>query len=105
MMASIGLNHYLLLSTFLFAIGLYGAVAKRHAIAVLLSIEIMLNAVNINFVAFSKFLPHTGAVGEVFAIFIIVVAAAEVAIGLAICIALYRCKETLELDKFNILRW
>lgn len=104
-MGSIGLHHYLILSTLLFGIGLYGALAKRHAIAVLLCIELMLNAVNINLVAFSKFLPHADAVGQIFAIFIIVVAAAEVAIGLAICIAIYRGRETVELEKFSLLRW
>jgi len=104
-MGSLSLHHYLLLGTFLFTIGLYGAIVKRNAIAVLLCVELMLNAVNINFIAFNKFLPNTDVVGQIFAIFIIVIAAAEVAIGLAICIALYRDKETIELNKFNLLRW
>ncbi len=102
-MLSLGLNHYLLLGAILFTIGLLGAMTKRHAIAVIISIELMLNAVNINFVAFSKYLGTTA--GEVMAIFVIVIAAAEVAIGLAICIALYRNRENLDLDRYNILRF
>lgn len=104
-MGSIGLYHYLILSTLLFGIGLYGVLVKRHAIAILLCIELMLNSVNINLVAFSRFLVNGDSVGQVFAIFVIVVAAAEIAIGLAICIALYRGKQTIELEKFNLLRW
>jgi len=100
-----GLIHYLLLGTILFTIGLYGVLSKRHAISVLLCIELMLNAVNINLVAFNKFLYSSALLGQLFAVFIIVVAAAEVAIGLAICIALFRYKGTLDLDKFDLLRW
>ncbi|MEG1501613.1 MAG: NADH-quinone oxidoreductase subunit NuoK [Clostridiales bacterium] len=103
MMADIGLLDYLLLAAGLFAIGLYGALVKKHAIAVLLSIELMLNAVNINFLAFSKYLGDKLFFGEIFAIFVIVIAAAEVAVGLAICIALYRSRDSLDLEKFNIL--
>jgi NADH:ubiquinone oxidoreductase subunit K len=104
-MFNIGLYHYLILSTLLFGIGLYGVLVKRHAIAVLLCIELMLNAVNINLIAFSRFLFNATAVGQLFAIFVIVVAACEIAIGLAICIALYRGKQTIELENFNLLRW
>ena len=104
-MISLGLNHYLLLGTVLFVIGVLGALTKRHAISVLLCIELMLNAVNINLIAYNRFLYPGEAAGQVLAIFIIVVAAAEVAIGLAICIALFRYKETLDLDQFNLLRW
>ena len=104
-MLEIGLTHYLLLGAALFAIGLFGAIGKKHVISILLSIELMLNAVNINLLAFSKFLPLSNGAGEIFSIFVIVIAAAEVAIGLAIAIALYRSKGSLDLDKFNLMRW
>lgn len=100
---NLSLTHYLLLSGLLFSIGLFGVLTKRHLIAAIISIELMLNAVNINFVAFGKYLGNTS--GEIFAIFGIVVAAAEVAIGLAICLALYRNRETIDMDRFNVLRW
>jgi len=104
-MISIGLTHYLLLGALLFIIGLYGALVKRHAIAVIISIELMLNAVNINLIAFSKYMADKVFFGEMFAIFVIVIAAAEVAIGLAICLVLFRHRKTLDLEKFNIMRW
>ncbi|MFC2006468.1 NADH-quinone oxidoreductase subunit NuoK [Chloroflexota bacterium] len=102
---SIGLEHYLILSAILFSIGLYGALAKRNAIVILMSIEIMLNAVNIAMVAFSRFVTPSLLTGQVFAIFIMVVAAAEAAVGLAIIIAIYRNRETIESTKFNLMKW
>ena len=102
---SVGLEHYLVLSAVLFAIGLYGALAKRNTIAILLCIEIMLNAVNIAMVAFSRFITPTLLTGQVFAIFIIVVAAAEAAVGLAIIIAIYRRRDTIETTKFDLMKW
>ena len=102
---SIGLEHYLILSAILFSIGLYGALAKRNAIVILMSIEIMLNAVNITMVAFSRFIVPLLLTGQVFAIFIIVVAAAEAAVGLAIIIAIYRNRETIESTKFDLMKW
>jgi len=101
----VGLPHFLVLSAFLFSIGLYGALAKRHAIAILMSIEIMLNGVNIAMVAFSRYIVPTALTGQVFALFIIVVAAAEAAVGLAIIIAIYRNRQTVEVDKINLLKW
>jgi len=102
---TVGLEHYLILSAVLFAIGLYGALAKRNAIVILMSIEIMLNAVNIAMVAFSRFITPTLLTGQVFAIFIMVVAAAEAAVGLAIIIAIYRSRETIEATKIDLMKW
>ena len=102
---SIGLEHYLILSAVLFGIGLYGALAKRNAIIILMCIEIMLNGVNIALVAFSRFITPTLLTGQVFAIFIIVVAAAEAAVGLAIIISVFRNHESIESTKINLLKW
>ncbi len=102
---SIGLEHYLILSAVLFSIGLYGALAKRNAIIILISIEIMLNAVNISMVAFSRYIVPLMLTGQVFAIFIIVVAAAEAAVGLAIIIAIYRTRETIDATKIDLMKW
>lgn len=102
---SVGLEHYLVLSAILFAIGLYGVLAKRNAIAILLSIEIMLNAVNITMVAFSRFITPVLLTGQVFAIFIIVVAAAEAAVGLAIIMAIYRDRGTIDPTEINLMKW
>ena len=86
----ITLNHYLFLGAALFCIGLYGATSKKNAIAVFMGIELMLNAVNINLIAFNHFLKPSVLAGHTFAIFVIVVAACEVAVGLAIILSLYR---------------
>jgi NAD(P)H-quinone oxidoreductase subunit 4L len=101
---SIGLQHFLTLSAVLFVIGLYGALTKRHAIAILMSIEIMLNAVNIAMVAFSHWVTPVALTGQVFALFIVVVAAAEAAVGLAIVMAIYRNRQTVEVDKLDLLK-
>jgi len=101
----IGLNHYLLLATILFGIGVYGVFAKRNAVAILMSIELMLNAVNINFVAINKFIQPGNVIGQLFAIFIIVVAAAEVSVGLGLIISIYRHKKSVNLSDFNLLKW
>ncbi len=102
---AVGLEHYLFLSTILFAIGLYGALAKRNAIVILMSIEIMLNAVNIAMVAFSRYVVPTLLTGQVFAVFIITVAAAEAAVGLAIIMAIFRRRQTIETDKIDLMKW
>jgi len=102
---SVGLEHYLILSAVLFTIGLYGALTKRNAIIILMSIEIMLNAVNIAMVAFSRFITPALLTGQVFAIFIMVVAAAEAAVGLAIIIAIYRSRETIETTDIDLMKW
>ena len=102
---SVGLEHYLILSAVLFSIGLYGALAKKNAIVILMSIEIMLNAVNIAMVAFSRYIVPTVLTGQIFAIFIIVVAAAEAAVGLAIVISIYRNRETIESTDIDLMKW
>lgn len=102
---SVGLEHYLVLSVILFSIGLYGALAKRNAIVILMCIEIMLNAVNIAMVAFSRYIVPELLTGQVFAIFIMVVAAAEAAVGLAIIITIYRNRETIDVTEINLMKW
>jgi NADH-quinone oxidoreductase subunit K len=96
-------THYMVLSAALFMIGVCGVMLRRNVIIILLSIELILNAVNINLVAFSNQLGHV--VGEVFAVFVIAVAAAEAAVGLGIILAFYRNKETVNIDEMNIMRW
>ena len=102
---SVGLEHYLVLSAVLFCIGLYGALTKSNAVIILMCIEIMLNAVNIAMVAFSRYIVPGLLTGQVFAIFIIVVAAAEAAVGLAIIIAIYRGRETIDATKIDLMKW
>ncbi|MFC1920793.1 NADH-quinone oxidoreductase subunit NuoK [Chloroflexota bacterium] len=101
---SVGLEHYLVLSAVLFSIGLYGALVKKNAIVVMMCIEIMLNAVNIAMVAFSRYITPTLLTGQVFAIFIMVVAAAEAAVGLAIIISIYRNRDTIETTDINSMK-
>jgi NADH-quinone oxidoreductase subunit K len=95
--------HYVVLSAALFSTGLVGVLVRRNVIVVLMSIELMLNAVNINLAAFSH-LWHNAA-GQVFALFVVGVAAAEAAVGLGIILAFFRNKETLNIDEMNIMRW
>jgi len=93
----------LFFSAVLFSTGVYGVLARRNAVLVLMSIELMLNAVNVNLVAFSQF--WDDVTGQVFALFVIAVAAAEVGIGLAIVILIYRNRETINVDEVNLLKW
>ncbi|OGO60647.1 MAG: NADH-quinone oxidoreductase subunit K [Chloroflexi bacterium RBG_19FT_COMBO_48_23] len=102
---SVGLEHYLVLSAVLFSIGLYGVLAKRNAVVILMCIEIMLNAVNISLVAFSRYVVPMLLTGQIFAIFVIVVAAAEAAVGIAIIIAIYRSRQSVDVDKFDLMKW
>jgi NADH-quinone oxidoreductase subunit K len=95
--------HYVILSAALFAIGVIGVLTRRNIIVIFMSIELILNSVNINLVAFSSQLQN--AAGQVFAVFVICVAAAESAVGLAIILALYRNKETINVDEMNLMRW
>ena len=95
--------HYIFLSTALFTIGTIGVLTRRNVVIILMSIELILNAVNINLVAFSKQLLSVN--GQVFAIFIIVDAAAEAAVGLGIIIALFRNKETVNADEIDLMKW
>ena len=103
-MSSVPLSAYLVLALILFCIGIYGALTKRNTVIVLISIELMLNAVNINLVAFSKYGVNPGITGQIFALFVITVAAAEAAVGLAILIALYRNRKTVNIDEMNSMK-
>ena len=96
------INEFLLLGAALFAIGVYGVLARRNGVMVLMSIELILNAVNINLVAFGAL--HNSVVGQVFALFVITVAAAEVAVGLAIVLLLYRNRQSIDLDEVDAMR-
>jgi NADH-quinone oxidoreductase subunit K len=101
----IGLEHYMILSAMLFCIGLYGALAKSNVIAILIGVELMLNSVNINLVAFTKFLTPAEPIGHIFALFVIIVAAAEVAVGLALVIMISRDRMTSSALELNWLKW
>jgi NADH:ubiquinone oxidoreductase subunit K len=103
------LSKFLIIGALLFTIGVAGVLTRRNIIIIFMSIELILNAANLNFVAFSRYLQETGHVnavaGQVFTVFIIVVAAAEAAIGLGLVIALYRNRETIFVDKIDLLKW
>ena len=99
----IPLHYYLALSAALFAIGVVGVLTRRNAIIVFMSIELMLNSVNLTLIAFSAYLANP--VGQILVFFVMTVAAAEAAVGLAIIIALYRNKQTVNIDEINILKW
>lgn len=103
------LSKFLVIGALLFIIGVAGVLTRRNILVIFMSIELILNAANLNFIAFSRYLQETGSVnavaGQIFAVFVIVVAAAEAAIGLGIVIALYRNKETIWVDEIDILKW
>jgi NADH:ubiquinone oxidoreductase subunit K len=103
------LSKFLVIGALLFIIGVAGVLTRRNIIVIFMSIELILNAANLNFVAFSRYLQESGNVnalaGQLFAVFVIVVAAAEAAIGLGIVIALYRNKETIWVDEIDLLKW
>lgn len=101
---SIGLMHYLILAATLFAIGLYGVLTKRGIITVLMSIELMLNAVNINFIAFNHFTLVNDTSGQLMAMFIIAVAASELAIGMAMAFRIYHDRKTVNVDELRDMR-
>lgn len=96
------LNQFLLLSAVLFSIGVYGVIARRNGVAILMSIELILNAVNINLVAFAA--ARNDLSGQVFALFVIAIAAAEVGVGLAIVLAIYRNRRSVDLDELDLMR-
>jgi NADH-quinone oxidoreductase subunit K len=98
------LPSYLTLAAILFCIGLYGALAKRNAIIVLLSLELMLNAVNLNLIAFSKYGVVPSLTGQIFSVFTITVAAAEAAVAVAVLIALFRARGTVDVEQMNAMR-
>ncbi len=96
-------THYLVLSAIVFSIGVVGVLTRRNIIIIFMSIELMLNAVNINLIAFSDRLQNLD--GQVFAVFVITVAAAEAAVGLGIIISLFRNKETVYIDEIDLMKW
>jgi len=99
------LQAFLLLGAMLFCIGVWGLINSRNAVRVLMSIELMLNAVNINLMSFSSYVDGDLIRGQVFTVFVITVAAAEAAVGLAILLSLYRNRVTVDMEQFNLLRW
>ena len=101
----IPISWYLILSAALFSIGLFGVLARRNAIAILLGVELMLNAVNINLVTFWRYLDPVKMTGQVFAIIVFAVAAAEVAVGLALVISVYRSRKTVVADELDMMKW
>ncbi len=96
---------YLTLAAILFAIGLFGVLTRRNVIGILMSLELMFNAANINFVAFNKYVWADGLIGQMFAIFIIVVAAAEAVVGLAIVLLLYRNWQGIDTENVSVMKW
>ena len=104
-MTAIGLNHYLFFGMALFGLGLWGVITSRHAIRVLMSVELMLNAVNVNLVAFSNFVTPQTVEGQVFALFVMAVAAAEVGVGLAIVLNLYQRFRDVDMNAINLMKW
>jgi NADH:ubiquinone oxidoreductase subunit K len=103
------ISKFLIIGALLFSIGVAGVLTRRNIIVIFMSIELILNAANLNFIALSRYLQETGSAnavaGQVFTVFIIVVAAAEAAIGLGLVIALYRNRETIFVDKIDLLKW
>ena len=101
----IPLGHIVILSLFLFSVGIYGVLTQRNAIRFLISVELILNAANINLIAFNKYLGTPDGLGQVFALFVIGVAAAASVVGLILVIAVYRLKKSVNTDDFNLLKW
>ena len=104
-MTGIGLEHFLGLSAVLFCTGLYGVLSRRNAIGILMGIELMLNACNINLVAFARFVRPDLPQGQMFALFVMGLAACEAAVGLAIILAVYRTIKSVNVDEINVLKW
>lgn len=103
---AVHLEHVLVVGAALFSIGLYVALSKRNAIGVLMGVELMLNAVNVTLLAFSRFVESPRPLdGQVFATFVITIAAAEAAVALALAVAVYRHRETVNIDEIDVLRW
>jgi NADH-quinone oxidoreductase subunit K len=101
----IGLLHYLSLAAILFGIGLFGVLTRRNAIGILMSLELMFNAVNINLVAFNRYITPTDFTGQIFAIFTIVIAAAEATVGLALVLLIYRNFRDIFAENINLMKW
>lgn len=99
------LTHYLVLAALLFSLGLFAVVTRRNAVAILMGIELMLNAANINLVAFNRFTAPGAMQGQIFALIVITLAACEAAVGLALVLAAYRGLETIYVDEINLMKW
>jgi NADH-quinone oxidoreductase subunit K len=95
----------LTLAAFLFSVGVYGVLARKNAVLVLMSIELMLNSVNINLIAFNAWFKDPGATGQIFALFVITIAAAEVGVGLAIVLLIFRNRKSINVDEVDLLKW
>jgi len=104
-MMDISLNQYLILSALLFSIGLFGVLSRRNIIVILMCVEIMLNAANLMLVAFSRFVTPADLSGQAVVIFSMVVAAAEISVGLAILIAIYKKRKSIDISNINLLKW
>ena len=104
-MADLSLPSFLIAGAGLFCVGVYGVLTRRNAVAILLGIELMLNAANLNLIAFGRYSDPQFMAGQAFAIFVITVAAAEAAVGLAIVICIYRNNQNINVDDINLLRW
>lgn len=104
-MLQLGLAHFLVVSSLLFCIGLYGVLTRRNAVAILIGIELMLNAANVNFAAFNRFVAPAGVGGQIAVVVVITLAACEAAVGLALVISAYRSLETIHVDEINIMKW
>ncbi len=102
--ATIPLESYLVVGAIMFAIGVWGALVRRNAVVVFMCIELMLNAVNLSLVAFADYLPEAGGAGVGYAVLVIAVAAAEVAVGLAVVLAVYRTRKTVNVDEVNLMK-
>ncbi len=101
----VGLTHYLVVSALLFCLGLYAMLTRRNAVAILMGVELMLNAANVNLVAFNKFVAPAAVSGQVFALVVITLAACEAGVGLALVMAAYRNLETIHVDEINVMKW
>lgn len=101
----IPLHWYLLVAAGMFTLGIYGVLARRNMVAIIMSIELMLNAVNINLLAFWRYMAPENLSGQVFAIFVFTIAAAEAAVGLALIISIYRARETVVAEDIDMLKW
>lgn len=102
---NVPLEWYLFVAAALFCIGLYGALSRRNAVAFLMGVELMLNAVNINLIAFWRYITPSQMTGQAFAIFVLAVAAAEAAVGLGLIISVYRNRQSVDLEELDLLKW
>ena len=101
----IPLSYFVVLSAFLFCVGVFGVLTRRNAIGILMSVELILNAANINLVAFNRYFGGTNALGQVFSLFVIAIAAAGSVVGLVLIIAIYRNGKSIFVDKYDLMKW